>query len=116
MIPSALPWKIEPMASVEPVPGAAQRNRSLRLVRSWTWAAAVGAVGLTGALALLAASSFAGHNAQNASASQQNDQSGGGNQFNGGGDQSDGGLSPQPPSSDAFGGGGQPPAVVSGGT
>lgn len=43
------------------------RERALHAVRSWTWVAGLGGIGLTGAMALLAAGSFAGRQATAAS-------------------------------------------------
>jgi hypothetical protein len=86
---------------------AADRDRALRAVSSWTWAAALGGFGLTGAIAVLAAGSFAGHQASAAapSPSASVDSSDPDNTFQ-----------PQPAPQDSFGGSNQPPAAVSGGS
>ena len=91
----------------------ANRRRGLELVKGWTVAAAVGALGLTGLLALVAADTFHGRTISTASTSADGSttlQDGSAGQ-SGGSD-----LTPQAPSTDTFGGGVQPPAVVSGGS
>ena len=92
----------------EKVTGAhAAREQGLGLVNGWTVAVAVGALGLTGALALAAADTFHGRTiAQPAAASP--DQAAA--------SPSDDGLAPQAPVEGTFGGGAQAPVVVSGGS
>jgi hypothetical protein len=83
----------------------AERSRGLELVRGWTLAASLGALGLTGVLAVVAADSFHGRTiSQNSTSAGSSVQS------------TQGDLTPQAPSEGAFGGGSQPPAVVSGGS
>jgi hypothetical protein len=101
------------MRAGEPSGPQAERQRGLELVRGWTVAAAVGALGLTGVLGLAAADTFHGRTISQPSSSaadattSQDDSSSQGAQ---------GALAPQAPSGQAFGGGLQPPAVVSGGS
>lgn len=95
------------MGPVEENARAADRDRALQAVSSWTWAAGLGGIGLTVAIALVAAGSFAGHQVSAAAPSVSNDP----------------GLTPdnlpsQPQAApqDSFGGSNQPPAAVSGGS
>lgn len=84
------------------------RDRALRAVNSWTWAAGLGGLGLTGAIAILAASSFAGHQTAAAAAPTISvDPSSPDNTVT---------SQPQPAPQDSFGGTNQPPAAVSGGS
>ena len=88
----------------------AERQRGLELVKGWTVAAAVGALGLTGVLGLAAADTFHGRTISQTSGAagdtttSQDDSS------------NQGAFAPQAPSDQSFGGGFQPPAVVSGGS
>jgi hypothetical protein len=97
------------MATPQEDARAADRDRALRAVSSWTWAAALGGFGLTGAIAVLAAGTFAGHQASAAapspSPSATVDSSNPDNTFQ-----------PQPAPEDSLGGSNQPPAAVSGGS
>jgi hypothetical protein len=102
------------MRAGEPSGPQAERQRGRELVRGWTVAAAVGALGLTGVLGLAAAGTFHGRtissrtssSAADATTSQDDSSSQG----------AQGALAPQAPSGQTFGGGLQPPAVVSGGS
>jgi hypothetical protein len=96
------------MATPQEDARAADRDRALRAVSSWTWAAALGGIGLTGAIAVLAAGSFAGHQASAAAPSASVDPSNPSNPDNT--------VQPQPAPQDSFGGSNQPPAAVSGGS
>jgi hypothetical protein len=93
------------MATPQENARAADRDRALRAVSSWTWAAALGGIGLTGAIAVLAAGSFAGHQASAAAPPTSVDPSNPDNTFQ-----------PQPAPQDSFGSSNQPPAAVSGGS
>lgn len=91
--------------------GAAARSQGLELVRGWTVGVAVGALGLTGVLGLVAADTFHGRTlAQPASLTDGTTPSPDGTS------PSDTGLAPQAPADGTFGGGTQPPVVVSGGS
>ena len=75
---------------------------------SWTWVAGLGGIGLTGAIAVLAAGSFAGH--QPAAAAPPAATADPSNL------DSTATIQPQPAPQDSFGGSNQPPAAVSGGS
>lgn len=90
---------------------ASARIKGLELVKGWTVAVAVGALGLTGVLGLAAADTFHGRTlAQPASTTDGTTSS------NDATSPSGSGLAPQAPANGTFGGGTQPPAVVSGGS
>jgi hypothetical protein len=95
----------------------ADRQRGLELVKGWTVAAAVGALGLTGVLGLAAADTFHGRTISQSSASASASATDSATSQDSSSSQSTpGDLTPQAPSQQAFGGGSQPPAVVSGGS
>lgn len=107
----------------EPSP-TEQRDRALDRLRRWTWGIAVGAIGLVGLFAIMAAASFPGRSSNPSSGSAS---TGGGSsdQSSGGGDDSSqtfspdlgGGSQPQAPNQGFFGsgsGGGR--GAVSGGS
>jgi hypothetical protein len=90
-----------------------RRERGRELVRGWTVAAAVGALGLTGVLGLAAADTFHGRTVDQTATSSGDSTA---SQDSSSSQDSQGDLPPQAPSDQAFGGGTQPPAVVSGGS
>jgi len=100
------------MATPQENARAAERDRGLRAVSSWTWAAGLGGVGLTGAIAVLAAGSFSGHQATAAAAAGPAptvsiDPSNPDNTTP---------TQPQSAPQGSLGGSSQPPAAVSGGS
>ncbi|HYM49546.1 MAG TPA: hypothetical protein VET65_03125 [Candidatus Limnocylindrales bacterium] len=92
---------------------AAARRAGLDLVQGWTWAVAVGAIGLTGVLGIAAADTFHGHQSAAAATTTSSD-AGASTTTSGSSEQ--GGITPQAPADSTFGGGLQPPVVVSGGS
>ncbi|HEY0493365.1 MAG TPA: hypothetical protein VGD57_07855 [Candidatus Dormibacteraeota bacterium] len=87
---------------------AADRDRALRAVSSWTWAAGLGGIGLTAAIAVLAAGTFSGHQAAAAAPPAVS--------VDPGNPDNSVTTQPQPLPPDSFGGSNQPPAAVSGGS
>jgi hypothetical protein len=96
------------MAAPDESARVTDRDRALRAVSSWTWAAGLGGIGLTAAIAVLAASSFAGHQTAAAAAPPASvDPANPDNTVP---------VQPQQAPQDSFGGSNQPPAAVSGGS
>jgi hypothetical protein len=91
----------------------AERQRGLDLVKGWTVAAAVGALGLTGVLGLAAADTFHGRTISQTSSSAAGAAT---SQDDSSSQSAQGTFAPQAPSDQTFGGGSQAPAVVSGGS
>lgn len=96
------------MASVNLRAQSNQRERGIGLVRDWTWAAGIGGAVLTALIAVLAASSFAGHTVAASGGVAPGDASSL--------QQSGDNVGPQAAPGDTFGNSYQPPAVVSGGS
>jgi hypothetical protein len=88
------------------------RDSGLRLIRSWTMAAAVAGAGLTALLAYTAAASFPGHQVSNANSSS----SSGSGLFGTDQSQSQSQDQFQNPFDGGFGSTNQAPAVTSGGS
>ena len=97
------------MATPEEAARAAGRERGLRTVRAWTWTAGLAGAGLTAVLAVVAAASFAGHQASAAAPTVAATDPGAG---------TDNSVQPVPQTlpPDSFGSSNQPPAAISGGS
>ncbi|MDQ6711311.1 MAG: hypothetical protein M3Z11_12255 [Candidatus Dormibacteraeota bacterium] len=97
------------MATLDETARVTGRDRGLQAVRGWTWTVGLGSAALTGALAAVAAGSFAGHQA--AAAAPPAAASDPGAPVDNAGQ-----PAPQPAPSDSLRGSSQPPAAVSGGS
>ncbi|MDQ6883530.1 MAG: hypothetical protein M3077_04720 [Candidatus Dormibacteraeota bacterium] len=97
------------MGIVEETARLSGRDRGLQAVRGWTWTIGIGSAALTAVLALVAAGSFAGHQAAAAAPPAAATDPGVAVD-------NSGQTAPQPAPSGSLGGSSQPPAAVSGGS